>query len=93
MSNQQFFSHVGTVSLVVVEPVLSNEDECMCLAQGHNSAPGENLTCDLEIKNPALYQLRVLPQADGRQKYHYNDKLLMLLIYEPRHEKTKFCIY
>ena len=52
--SQQFFSHVGTFSLV--EPVLSNEDEVSC-SNTQNRSPGENRTHDLVINSPALYQL------------------------------------
>ena len=41
--SQQFFSHVGTFSLV--EPVLSNEDEVSCSRSRH-CAPGEIPTHD-----------------------------------------------
>ena len=50
----QFFSHVGTFSLV--EPVLRNEDGVSCSMTQHG-APGEIRTHDLTIKSLALYQL------------------------------------
>ena len=52
--SQQFFSHVGTFSWVA--PILSNEDEVSCSRTQHRTL-GEILTCNLAIKNRALYQL------------------------------------
>ena len=45
--SQQFFSHVGTFSLV--EPVLNKEDEKdeMSCSRTKHSAPGEIRVCDL----------------------------------------------
>ena len=66
--SQQFFSHVGTFSLV--EPTPSNEDEVSCSRTLHRSS-GEILTHNLVIMCPAfLIQTELMDMQAGHLNKH-----------------------